>query len=269
MSGQLIFGDFQLDCLDDTLFKGGETISLTPKALSLLRYLAESGGRLLRKDELLEVVSVAGPRPTLAEIAAATAFSEEAIESRCEHLEKCSVFIRFRGVEEWPDGTMTGGFEFNHALYQNVLYDQLSPLRRMRLHLAMGKRLAQAFQTDHADRLLDMAEHFTQCRDYEHAIDYWRLAAETSLQRQAYHEAATHLDQGLVLLDGIRDSEQRLHLELELRMTLGPVLIAKRGNAMVSGRQDIGGAQIAHGQLPIDHCCKARSRFEIGRVAVS
>ncbi len=182
-------------------------------------------------QELLKIMSVAGPRPTLAEIAAAAAFSEEAIESRCEHLEKCSVFIRFRGVEEWPDGTMTGGFEFNHAVYQNVLYDQLSPLRRMRLHLAMGKRLAQAFQTDHADRLLDMAEHFTQGRDYEHAIDYWHLAAETSLQRQAYHEAATHLDQGLALLDGIRDSEQRLRLELELRMALGPVLIAKRGNA--------------------------------------
>jgi DNA-binding winged helix-turn-helix (wHTH) protein len=56
MSGQLVFGDFRLDCLNDTLLNGGETISLTPKAFSLLRYLAESGGRLLRKDELLETV---------------------------------------------------------------------------------------------------------------------------------------------------------------------------------------------------------------------
>jgi predicted ATPase len=179
-------------------------------------------------QELLKVMSVVGRRPTLAEIAAAMTLPEEAIETRCEQLEQCSVFIRFRGVEEWPDGTVTGGYEFNHALYQNVLYDQLSALRRMRLHLAIGKRLAQAFQ---ADRALDVAEHFTQGRDYEHAIEYWRLAAETTLQRQAYHEAATHLEQGLALLDGIRDREHRLRLELELRMTLGPVLIAKRGNA--------------------------------------
>ncbi len=50
----------------------------------------------------------------------------------------------------------------------------------------------------------------------------------------------------------------------------GGISFARRpltGQAMARGRQDIGGAQIAHGKLPIDHCCRARPRFEIGSSA--
>lgn len=56
MSGKFVFGGYQLDCLNDELTHDGNIVPLTPKALALLRYLVESGGRLVRNDELMDVV---------------------------------------------------------------------------------------------------------------------------------------------------------------------------------------------------------------------
>ena len=50
------FGPFQLDPAQRLLFRCGEVVSLTPKALDTLLLLVENRGRLLAKDELLERV---------------------------------------------------------------------------------------------------------------------------------------------------------------------------------------------------------------------
>jgi len=52
----LEFGPYRLDAGEKTLWRDGKRVPLTPKAVETLIVLAESGGRLVEKDELLKTV---------------------------------------------------------------------------------------------------------------------------------------------------------------------------------------------------------------------
>lgn len=49
-----VFGEFRLDQANATLLKDSSPVSLTPKAFSVLEYLAQHAGRLVTKDEFME-----------------------------------------------------------------------------------------------------------------------------------------------------------------------------------------------------------------------
>lgn len=49
-----VFGDFRLDQANATLLKDSSPVPLTPKAFSVLEYLAQHAGRLVTKDEFME-----------------------------------------------------------------------------------------------------------------------------------------------------------------------------------------------------------------------
>ncbi len=55
-SPTLVFGAFRLDVRNATLEKQGMPVALTPKAFSVLHHLARHAGRLVTKDEFLDVV---------------------------------------------------------------------------------------------------------------------------------------------------------------------------------------------------------------------
>lgn len=50
------FDEFTLDLTRGCLLRGAEEIKLRPKSFEILKYLAENGGRLVSKDELIEAV---------------------------------------------------------------------------------------------------------------------------------------------------------------------------------------------------------------------
>jgi DNA-binding winged helix-turn-helix (wHTH) protein/TolB-like protein/Flp pilus assembly protein TadD len=50
------FGNFRLDPAEHLLLRDGKPVSLTPKAFEILCVLAQNGGRLLSKDELMKTV---------------------------------------------------------------------------------------------------------------------------------------------------------------------------------------------------------------------
>lgn len=50
------FADFRLDIGRRLLFKNDETVALPPKAFDILQFLVESGGNLVRKDELMQAI---------------------------------------------------------------------------------------------------------------------------------------------------------------------------------------------------------------------
>ncbi|MGB7069304.1 MAG: winged helix-turn-helix domain-containing protein [Pyrinomonadaceae bacterium] len=54
----LSFDDFTLDLTRGCLLRGAVEVRLRPKSFEVLKYLAESGGRLVSKDELIEAVWV-------------------------------------------------------------------------------------------------------------------------------------------------------------------------------------------------------------------
>jgi len=76
-----------------------------------------------------------------------------------------------------------------------------------------------------------VAHHYTEAGLLEQAIPYWQRAGQQALQRSANPEAVQHLTAGLELLATLPATQTHLQQELDLRIALGPALIATKGRA--------------------------------------
>ena len=76
-----------------------------------------------------------------------------------------------------------------------------------------------------------LAQHYTEAGLVAQAIPYWQRAGQRAIQRSANVEAIAYLTRGLDLLKTLPDTPERPQQELEIQLTLGPVLIATKGNA--------------------------------------
>ncbi len=191
----------------------------------------EIAGLASDEQRLLEAASVAGVEPTAAAVAAALDVPVTDVEGTFVALARRGQLVAEDGMDRWPDGTRTARFAFIHALYQNVLYDRLPPARRRELHERTGLRLAAAFGTQAESVAAELAQHFTAAGDVPRALVHLRQAADRSLSRHAYLEAIDHLDRALALLAAEPDDAARTRAELDLRMSLGPALMAVHGFA--------------------------------------
>ncbi len=185
----------------------------------------------LREEEqqLLAVASVAGGTFTAAEVAGVVGQRLEEVEEVYDRLANAGRLIEVIGVTEWPEGTVTVRYGFGHALYQEVLYEQLGQARRIRLHRQFGERKELSYGERAAEIAGELAVHFAEGRDYRRAVQYYCRAGETALRRSAYREVIDHCREGLMLLDRLPDTSERQRQELALRMTLHPALTVSQG----------------------------------------
>jgi predicted ATPase len=100
----------------------------------------------------------------------------EALPGRTRLTEAC-------GVTEWPDGTLSARYRFRHAIYREVLYQEIPEARRVRLHGMIGEHLRAAFGSEDASLAAVLAVHFEKGRDAESAARYRRIAGERALGR--------------------------------------------------------------------------------------
>jgi DNA-binding winged helix-turn-helix (wHTH) protein/predicted ATPase len=191
------------------------------------------------EQRVLEVASVVGLIFTAAKVAAGCKQEEEVIEALCEHLARQGQFIEAREFAEWPDGTVSAGYSFRHALYRYVLYERLGRLQRMRLHQLLGERLEVAYRGQEAAVAGRLAAHFAQGRQYEKAVRYHQLAAEEALRRRGYEEVRQHCSQGLMLLEHLPATTGRARQELALLVTLGTALAVTKSYAMDAVREHL------------------------------
>ena len=180
---------------------------------------------------VLEAASVAGLEHTVAVVAAGVEAAHETVEAQCASLAQRGQFLQAHGVEEWPDGTVTGRYGFRHTLYQQVLYERLPVGRRLRLHRQIGRRLEGGYGAQTGTRAAELAMHFGRGRDTPRAVQYLGQAAENAAQRHAPHEVIALLTTGLGLLATLSDTPARAQQELAWQMALGPALVATKGYA--------------------------------------
>ena len=74
-----------------------------------------------------------GEKFAVAAVAAGAQCPVEDVDARCDVLAAQHHFIYDTGLTTWPDATRGGSYRFHHALYQQVLYEQLGTARRERL----------------------------------------------------------------------------------------------------------------------------------------
>jgi DNA-binding NtrC family response regulator/class 3 adenylate cyclase/predicted ATPase len=120
-------------------------------------------------------------------------------------------------------------YVFKHALIQDVAYQALLKRTRQQYH----ERIAQVLMTRFADTVATepalLAHHYTEAGQLDIAIAYWQQAGQQALQRSANVEAVRHLGMGLDLLATLPATPERAQQELDLRVALGPAVMALQG----------------------------------------
>jgi len=94
---------------------------------------------------LLETANVVGEAFTAAAVAAKAQCRVEDVEAVCDALVTQQHLLDEIGLAAWPDGSRSGSYRFQHALYQQVLYEQLGTARRMQLHQRIRVRLEAGY----------------------------------------------------------------------------------------------------------------------------
>ncbi len=100
-------------------------------------------------------------------------------------------------------------FAFTHDKIREVLYEELNPVRRRRLHAKIAEGLEQLQQRGAPVAVEDLAYHFVQCGDYERGLLYTDRAAGSALRVFAWDEA-------LELLGRARECAEALEREQEI-----------------------------------------------------
>ncbi len=116
-------------------------------------------------------------------------------------------------------------FAFTHDKIREVLYEELNPIRRRRLHQRIGETLEKLYATaqqpaaasgrsdEHAQ---DLAHHFAHAGDLERVVTYARRAAQNASRVFAYDEALQYLEQAREAAAGLDRREELTAIDVGL-----------------------------------------------------
>jgi tetratricopeptide (TPR) repeat protein len=140
---------------------------------------------------LLAAASVQGQEFDSAVIAAALGLDAAVIEPRLQAVERGHYLVRLLHEKEFPDATLSLRYGFVHSLYQNALYETLTPSQKAVLSKAIAEALEGHFRGECSPVALEVALLLEVARDFERASDYFLLAAEHAAGLFANEEAVT------------------------------------------------------------------------------
>ena len=197
---------------------------------SIRQLIARQSARLLpAEQQVLEAASIAGMEFSAAAVAAAVEETTVTVEEQCAGLVNRQHFLRLAGLSEWPDGTLAARYGFQHALYQQLWHERVSPSRLQQWHVRIGERQEAAYGARAPEIATELAVHFEQGRKYQQAIHYLQHAAQSANGRSASTEAVQHLTKALELLKTLPDTPERTRQELDLQTALGTTFMAIKG----------------------------------------
>ncbi len=187
--------------------------------------LAARIDRLLADEKgLLQTLAVIGREFPLGLVRNVTQKTEEELERILEGLQLGEFIYEQPGLSE-------PAYIFKHALTQEVAYRSLLIERRKELHERTGREIEALFSSRLEDHYGNLAHHYRCSGNSSKGVEYLQLAAQQAVQRSASTEAIEQLSSALLILQSLPETSQRDQRELVLRTMLGPVLIARKGNA--------------------------------------
>ena len=149
--------------------------------------------------------------------------SEEDLRRELGHLQAAEFIYETR---LFPDLEYT----FKHALTHEVAYGSLLQDRRRALHA----RIVHAIEKLYSDRLSEhlerLAHHAVRGELWERAVTYSRQVGRKAAARCTYREAALYFEQALDVLGHLPETRDTVAQAIDIRIELGPVLIAAKGS---------------------------------------
>lgn len=100
-------------------------------------------------------------------------------------------------------------FAFTHDKICEVLYDELNPIRRRRLHQRIGEGLERLYGSDLDAHVQDLSYHFVQCGDLHKGLRYSMQAAEKAQRLCAHAEALKYYERAAECAEAL-DAPDRL-----------------------------------------------------------
>jgi len=97
---------------------------------------------------------------------------------------------------------------FADIIVRDVVNEEVSPLRRKKLHRIVGDALEQVYSKDIDEHFGELALHFLESGDKEKALDYFLKAGEQATKIYANDEAASYFQSALELLEEKEDHLQ-------------------------------------------------------------
>jgi len=174
--------------------------------------------------EALHTAAALGKLFAFAELASAVTLDEGALLDALD--EACAAQL--------ARATSGESFAFTHDKIREVLYEELNPIRRRRLHMKIGNALETLYATSLDAHTPDLAHHFCEAGENHKGRDYSQRAAARSLAMFATDEALGHLlharecAEALDDEPGVLDLDRKLGDLYNLRGELGPAEAACR-----------------------------------------
>jgi len=245
--------------LENAESDSGSLASLTvPETLQAL--LTARLDRLPAARRVAQIGAVIGREFSQSMLAAVAQISDKQLVEGLDILADSGLASRRNGVADTI-------YAFKHSLVQDAIYDGLLRRRRAEIH-------ARVVSVAEGDASLGMTEpgllgyHCAQAGLLAKAASYYRIAGGRSAERAALTETRTYLERGLEFAGDLPETPDRHHLEAELLIALGRILMATRGSNDPDTRSAIQRAVAVCRKLDNPEML-ARSLYSLGIVAES
>ena len=186
------------------------------------------GRRLTRLDDkvidMLRTAAALGKSFAFGELATVAATDEDSL---LDALDDASAAQLIRANTGSASGASRGdeSFVFTHDKIREVLYEELNPIRRRRLHQRIGEALEKLYAAPAAaggraaaadQHAQDLAHHFTQAGDLEHSLGWSRRAARYAGLVFAHDEALKFLEHARESAEALRRSDDVAAIDEEI-----------------------------------------------------
>ena len=120
---------------------------------------------------------------------------------------------KHRLVQEVGDVLSSNGpvyqYTFTHSIFRQYIYSKISNAERRMLHVDVARSLEDIFSDDISLIVTQLAHHYTQAGDTEHAVKYLTKAAEFSVNVGDTKQARANIMQALEITDDLHGFDGR------------------------------------------------------------
>jgi class 3 adenylate cyclase/tetratricopeptide (TPR) repeat protein len=173
---------------------------------------------------LLQAASVVGKDVPVALLEAIADMTEDELRRALAALQTAEFLYEAR---LFPDLEYT----FKHALTHEVAYGTVLHDRRRALHAAIVSAIERLYADRLAEQVEVLAHHALRGHALDKAVRYLHQAGVKAVARSANREAIALFEQGLAIVDQLPETVEIMREALDIRIALGPALIAVKGAA--------------------------------------